>query len=159
MTSGLFENPLRREARPLVFLKRGVQILLALYLVSGLESSYRAYYQVHSLDIRSTDQMLRAGSSVETKVVSYGRTPVDVKVELIQGQASETLAVQFVSSNYFAALDPRWRQATQTIVITPGMLARFQAGPAMLRATAIGRHQWMRLPPPVVCEATVEIQN
>src|SRR5262245_53039144 len=140
MTSGLFENPLRREARPLVFLKRLVQLLLVLYLVSGLESSYRAYYQVHSLDIRPTDQILRAGSSVETNVVSYGRTHVDVKVELIQGQTSEILAEQFVPGNYFAALDPRWPRAAQTITIAPETLTRFQTGMAVLRATATGRH-------------------
>jgi hypothetical protein len=159
MTKESFQIQMPSEARPLALLKRFFLLLFVLYLVSGLESSYRAFYQVRSLELHSTDRILRADSNVKTEVVSYGRTHVDVKVELIQGEKSETLARQLVPGNYFAALDPRWQRATQTIALTPEVVARFQPSAAILRATATGRPQWTRLPPPLVRELAVEIQR
>ncbi|HMY71942.1 MAG TPA: hypothetical protein PLQ88_08905 [Blastocatellia bacterium] len=159
MAEELFKSQFISDAVPLRFLKRATLTVLVLYLISGLESSYRAYYQVHRLALRSADQVLRNGSVIETEVVSYARTTVTVKVELLQGQTSETLAVYSVPGNYFAAIDPRWRHAAQPITITPENLSRFQNGRAILRATATGRPQWMRLPPPLVRELAVEIRR
>jgi hypothetical protein len=42
-------------------------------------------------------------------------------------------------------------------VVTPELLARFASGAAVVRATAHGRPQWMRTPPPEVREVAVEI--
>jgi hypothetical protein len=159
MAEDLFKYQSTGDAWPLAFLKRLFLIVLVVYVVSGLESGYRAFYQVHRLEIHSANSILRSGSVVETKVVSYARTTVTVEVELIQGQTSEMLAVHSLPGNYFAALDPRWKQAVQTITVTPENLVRFQNGSAILRATATGRHQWMRLPPPLVREMAVEIQR
>jgi hypothetical protein len=39
------------------------------------------------------------------------------------------------------------------------MLARFEPGTATLRATAVGRPQWLRVPPPTVREQPVIIQS
>jgi hypothetical protein len=41
----------------------------------------------------------------------------------------------------------------------PELLARFQMGAAKVRATAAGRRQWTRLPPPEVREITVGIER
>lgn len=90
---------------------------------------------------------------------SSGRTTIDVRVELIQAGHSETLAVQQVRGNDWASFDPRPRRASQSVVLTPDQLARFLPAPAAVRATATGRRQWLRLPPPTVREAAVEIQR
>lgn len=154
----MFEGLSINEARPLIFLKRVFVLVLGAFLVIGMIAAYRAWFQVKSLELQSTDSILRPGSSIQTTVVSYARTPVDVRLELIQGTHSETLAVQHVPDNDWAFFDPRTRQGSQSRVLTPDVLKRFDAGKAHIRATAIGRPQWMRLPPTVVRELVVETQ-
>lgn len=155
----MFDSIAIKSARPLVFLKRVCFVLLSVYMVIGLIAAYRAYYQVRSLELQSGNSILRPGSSIQTTLVSYARTTVDVRLELIQGAHTETLATMRVPGNEWAFLDPRSRRASQTAMLTADVLNRFEAGTAQLRATAIGRHQWMRLPPPVVRELAVEIQR
>lgn len=153
----MFESLTIREKRPIVFMKRTFQVVAGFYLVIGLIAGYRAYYQVHSLNLNASQQVLRSGSTIVTKVVTYARTPVTVKLELIQGAHSEELATQGVRDNEWAFFDPRPRQAAQTFILTSAILARFQNGPAQLRATATGRMQLSRVPPPLVRELAMEI--
>lgn len=148
--------------------------LLSVYLVIGLISAYRAWYQVKSLDLRlsgfdhvfvpndprqSSVVNVRSGSTIETTLVSYARTTIDVRVELIQGGHAEVLMQQTVRGNEWGFFDPRTRQASQTTVLTDSLLNRFDRGLAQVRATAVGREQWTRLPPPVIRESSVEIQK
>jgi hypothetical protein len=147
------------EARSMVLVKRVFKLLLGLYLVIGLIALYRAWFQVKSLDLRSTDAIVRRGSPFETKVVSYARTPIEVRLELIQGAHAETLAVQRVHDNTWAFFDPRTRQASQTVLLDGDVLARFAPGKARVRVTATGRPQLTRLPPPLVRELEVEIEK
>ncbi|HVF66168.1 MAG TPA: hypothetical protein VM914_00795 [Pyrinomonadaceae bacterium] len=158
MSERMFESLYVKEPRPLVFLRRAALAFLALCSVTALASGHRAYFQVRRLELRADGPVLRAGSSVETEVVSSGRTHVDVRVELLQGSHAETLAVQSVRGNEWGSIDPRARRASQTIVLTPELLSRFREGAAVLRATATGRPQWTRLPPPTVRETAVEIR-
>ena len=144
------------DPRWLTITKRTILVVVAVHLLIGLISSYRAYYQIHSLDVFS-NQVLEPGSVVHTKVVTYGRSFADVKLELIQGDLAVTLHEQRVTANEFGFYDPRTQQAEFSVNITPQTLERFEPGAALLRATAVGRHQWMRLPPPVVREILVEI--
>ena len=154
----MFENLSPRDARPLALLKRVVLAALALCLVTAAVSGYRAYYQVRSLELRLDEPVLRGGSVIQTEVVGSGRTTIDVRLELIQGGRSETLALQRVRGNDWAAFDPRPTNGAQSVVLTPEHLAHFRNGAATLRATATGRPQWTRLPPPTVREAAVEIR-
>jgi hypothetical protein len=39
------------------------------------------------------------------------------------------------------------------------ILSRLNEGDAIIRATAIGREQWTRLPPPVIREVPIRIQH
>jgi hypothetical protein len=155
----MFESLSIHEARSIILLKRVFLLVFAAFLVIGMIAAYRAWFQVKSLEVRSTDLIVRPGSDVQTTVTSYARTPVDVRLELIQGAHAETLAIQHVPDNDWAFFDPRTRQASQSVVLTRSVLDRFETGRAYLRATAIGRPQWMRLPPPVVREVVVEIQR
>ncbi|MET0626054.1 MAG: hypothetical protein ABW250_24180 [Pyrinomonadaceae bacterium] len=153
----MFESLQTREAWPLVVLRRGVAALLAVCAVIAVASGYRAYYQVRSLELRLSEPALREGSVVRVDVSGSGRTMIDVRVELVQGGHSETLAERRLPGNDWAAFDPRPDDASYSVAVTPEQLARFQSGAAKVRATATGRPQWMRLPPPTVRETEVEI--
>jgi len=153
----MFDTLTIRDARPIAVMKKTFQIGVAAYLVIGLIAGYRAWYQVHSLDLNSGEQTLHNGSAINTKVVSYARTPVTVKLELIQGTHSEVLSTRGLRGNEWGFFDPRPKQATQSFILPSETLAHFQKGPAILRATATGCKQLQRLPPPVVRELTVAI--
>ena len=153
----MFETQVIKPLGAVVVLRRICTPLLAVYLVIGMIAAYRAWYQVRSLNLSTSNLILRAGTNIESDVVSYARTPVDVRIELIQGTHIETISFQHVTDNEWAFFDPRNQRASQTTILSADLLARFAPGQAQLRATAIGRPQWMRLPPPVVRELTVEI--
>ena len=128
------------------------------FLLLGMVSAYRAWVQVRLLELKTAETILRSGATVETEVVSSGRNRVEVRLELIQGTYSETLGILNVRGNEVAFFDPRSRHATQRVTIDTDVLTRFQSGEAQLRATAFGRPQWGRTPPPVVRELRVEIE-
>ena len=153
----MFETRSIPEAKPLTLLRRATIALIAALLIIGAISSYRAYIQVQYLELRSSEQSLRPGSVVETVVVSSARTTIGVHLELIQGPHSETLDYLVLRGNEFGFFDPRSKSAGQRVVLTTVQLGLFQPGEALLRATAIGRPQWGRTPPPVVREMKVKI--
>ncbi|HEY0543766.1 MAG TPA: hypothetical protein VGC91_00070 [Pyrinomonadaceae bacterium] len=154
----MFDNLSVKDPRPLAWLKRALAVFFAGFVIIGIISSHRAYFQVRSLELHS-ERELRAGSVIQTTVVSSGRTYVDVQLELRQGIQSETLGTERVMDNKYAFFDPRTQQGSLVVVITPEILARFHAGAAELRATAFGHSQWMRVPPPVVRQLDVEIRG
>lgn len=170
----MFQSPPSQRPLVLLLLKRLCLVVLGTYLVIGLVSAYRAWYQVHSLNLKltcfndhvtqyldgrhdGTPCRVMNGSTFETDLVSYARTHIDVRLELVQGANSETLAFGTLPGNEWGFWDPRTRQRSFKTVLTDEVLNHFQPGRAKLRATAVGRHQWMRLPPPVVREITVEL--
>lgn len=138
------------------FLKRLVILVIAVFVAVGMIASYRAWYQVKSLELHS-DTTLRPGSVVETNAASYGRTPVQVRVELIQDRHTEILVLYTIRANKWPFFDPRARHSSRKIFLTQGVLGTFQSGKATLRATATGVEQWTRLPPPLIREMSVEI--
>lgn len=140
-------------------MKKAVWILLVFCLITALVSGYRAYYQVRGLELRVTEPILRNGSVIQIAVVGSGRTTIDVRLELMQGTHSETLAVQHLPGNDWASFDPRSTRGSYRVVVTPEILARFRQGPAKLQAIATGRPQWTRLPPPEVREIELEIER
>ena len=153
----IFSNQVPAVPRWMTFFRRTVIFVVALHLLIGLISSYRAYFQVHSLKI-TTGNILQEGSLIQTDVVTYGRTPVDVRLELIQNGRVVNFHEHHVVANEFGFYDPRTQSDSFTAVITPDLLARLESCGAVLRATAVGRHQWMRLPPPVVREVNVNVK-
>jgi len=147
-----------RDAKPIAIIKRFFLLVVVGLLGIGAVSSYRAYVQVRSLEI-TAEKQLSAGSAINVDVTSSGRTPVDVKVELIQGSTVETLFVLHVRGNELGFFDPRPRHASQTGYLTNYLLSPFSSAPAIIRATAVGRPQWMRLPPPTIRELIVEVRK
>jgi len=154
-----FESLVIPETQWLVVFKRVVLAVVAVHLIVGAVSSYRAWFQVHSVEITTSDKIIHEGSTVQTSVVTYGRTPVDVTLDLIQDGRVVTLDQQRVHPNQFGFYDPRTQSLSFACVLKPEHIVGFYNGPAILRATAIGRHQWMRLPPPFVRELPVLINQ
>ena len=154
----MFEDVAIKDTRGIAFVKRACLIVISVYFVLGMIALYRALVQVHNLENNSAET-LRADSAISATVLSYGRTPVDLRIELVQPAHSETLAVKQVEKNEWALLDPRIKKATQTIVLTGNVLDRFADGEAVLRATVTGRLQLGHLPAPVVREQVVEIRH
>ena len=155
----MFESRTVSEARSVVLVKRTLTLLLGAYLVIGLIAGYRAWFQIRSLELRSSDLVLRRGSYIKTTVVSYARVPIEVRLELVQGTHAETVALQHVPKNTWAFLDPRTRQASQLATLDADTLNRFTPGVAKVRATATGRLQLGHLPAPLIREIAVEIER
>ena len=154
----MFDDLTIRDARPIAWMKRFFIAVVVVLLVIGAVSAHRAYFQVRSLDLKAP-QTLSAGSFVEADVVASGRNRIRVEVELVQGNYTELLFALNVPGNNLAFFDPRAQHATQSVVLDNERLFRFQPGAARLRATATGRPQWGRTPPPTVREIDVRVQR
>jgi hypothetical protein len=154
----MFDSLTIQDARPIVWLRRVFAFVIVVLLAIGMVSAYRAYIQVRALELNAPTA-LSVGSIVQTSLMSSGRTTVDVEVDLVQGAYSERLIELQVRGNELGFLDPRTRRGSESATLTAQTLAHFQAGRARLRAVAIGRHQWFRLPPPTVRELDVEIRE
>ena len=142
--------PLPPEARPMVALRWISTVVLTLYAFFGLISAYRAWVQVKRLDLRVSTRALVPGSSITVDAVSWARTTVTVRVELVQDGRRDTLQLVRIPSNHVASLDPRTRAAHVFIVFDANRLQRFHLGQATIRASAIGGPQWLRTPPPLI---------
>jgi hypothetical protein len=154
-----FETPWSEESRGLVIVKRVIWVIIAVNFVFAVMSGYRAYYQMRSLDLRLTEHVLRSETSIEVIAESYGRDPIKVSLDLIQGAMTKTLGGFRIPPNYIPAVDPRLKRASMTVTLTPELLTGFGSGPAQLRATALGRPEFGRTPPPLVREVSVEIKQ
>lgn len=154
----MFDGVTIKDTRGIALVKRVCLIVLTVYVTLGLVALYRALVQVHSVEINSAET-LRDDSAITATVVSYGRTPVDLHLELVQQAHRQTLAVKQVEKNEWALLDPRPSEATQTVVLTSNVLDKFADGKAVLRATVTGRLQLGHLPSPMIREQVVEIRR
>ena len=139
--------------------KRLVLWFVLLQLPIGAMSSYRAWVQILDLTLRSESTVLRSGTTVRSEIVSWARTESDARIELVQGDRVEMLGEVYVARNHEPVFDPRPKRDSVVITLTPAVLARFDNGPARLRASALGRPQWLRTPPPTVRELAVVIDR
>lgn len=136
-----------------------IAVVLLTYVLPGLFSSYRAWVQIHSLDLIVPNRQLQVGDTVRVNTVSWARTWVDVDLVLSQGGRTDTLVTHEIAKNHNASIDPRWRRDSIVVVVTPSILAGYSSGTATLRAHAIGGPQWLRTPPPLVRESQVELPS
>ena len=127
------------------------------HVVLATISGYRAIVQVYSVQLTTDAPTLRPGTTVSVAVATSGRTTIDGVLELIQSARVETVAVFRVRDHTNASYDPRTIHAERRVTLTSEQLARFHPGPARLRAIANGRSQWLRVPPPVIREQTIQI--
>lgn len=133
--------------------------LLAVHVALATWSGYRAIVQVFELELHSTSAVLTRGSTVGADVVSSGRVPVTLRLELVQGARVETLAVTRVRDSENPSYDPRSRRGAVSVALDSAVLTRLSPGPATLRATALGASQWLRTPPPTIRELAVRVER
>lgn len=138
-------------------IRRGILTVILVLMPLFAASSYRAWVQIKRLDLVVPDTVLRDGATLHAHVVSWGRTFVELRVELIQNQRADTLAIKEVPKNGDPVFDFRPRRDSLVVALTAARLAGFQPGPALVRVTARGSMQWLREPPPHVRERAVVI--
>jgi hypothetical protein len=136
-------------------LRRVTLAVVAIWVPLALWSGYRAVVQVFSLRIQAPAALV-AGATLQADVVTSGRAHADISLELVQGSRVVLIGRQFFAGNRDGALDPRLRRGSLAFTIAPAHLEGWASGPLTIRATAVGRHQWMRLPPPTVREVMVQ---
>ena len=140
---------IRRTLTPLLV------VVAILFLISGV----RALVQVFDLDVwvSTTNPSLQGSFEAGTSVITSGRAVATVKLELVQDGRSEILMVDSVRRRNFAVFNPLPRRSARRVVVSPVVLSRFGAGQATVRATATGRPQWTRTPPPSVSSIEINI--
>lgn len=126
-------------------------------LVLALVSGHRAVWQVQRLDVRASDPVLRPGVRLSAAIQSSGRAPAALVLELVQGSRVERLGERRLPGNRNPAMNFLPRRDSVLVIATPSLLARFQPGPAIVRATGLGSSQWLRVPPPEVRELRTAI--
>ena len=159
MASRLFAHGIYEQPKSMVILKWIILPLLVVHVVLASWSGYRAIVQVYSVDLTVADSVIRAGSPVTYSAVGSGRVTVTLHLELLQDSLKQPLGQQMINTNTTPSYDPRPIRGGATVSVTPEMLARFAPGAATIRATAIGRAQWLRTPPPTVREIPVVIEK
>lgn len=131
--------------------------LLTVHTILAVISGYRAIVQVRSVALTAPTRALAAGDSLHARVDSWARTPVTLQLILVQARHAETLATKIVRDHRDAFYNPTILRDSVAVAVTPAQLQGFHPGPAVLRAYAIGRAQWMRVPPPKVQDAHITI--
>ena len=130
---------------------------ILLQLPIGALSSYRAWVQIKELTLSTTSSTLAPGVVVRSNLVSWARVESDARIELVQGKRVTMLGEVYLPRNHEPVFDPRPQSGSVVVAVTPAMLDGFYPGTATLRATAVGRPQWLRVPPPTVREQPVTI--
>jgi hypothetical protein len=158
LASGYTERFVQEEPQFYV-LRILTTIVCSLFVVLGSWSGYRAIVQVKSLELRRVEGVLAPGSIIAVDAVSWARNYVDLRLELIQDAHRETIGMQQIGTHGVPSLDPRWQRATLSVTLPPALLDRYHDGRATIIATATGRSQWMRIPPPTIRQALVTIRR
>lgn len=128
------------------------------FVAVGTVVSYRAYSPVSSVTIVLPEPTIRVGGGIRVDTVSSGRGPVSIEVDLIQGSHRATAVIDRVSARPWTFWDFRSVRHSTYVLVHAALLERFSSGPAVVRTTAIGAPAWLRQPPPVVEEASVELR-
>jgi hypothetical protein len=137
--------------------KRAVLWFILLQLPVGALSSYRAWVQIKSLTLSTTGPALAPGVVVRSDLVSWARTESDARIELVQRGRVAILGEVYLPRNREPVFDPRPQRGSVIVELTAEALAPFENGPATLRASALGRPQWLRTPPPTIREQVVMV--
>src|SRR5918995_310350 len=132
--------------------KRAVLWFILLQLPVGALSSYRAWVQIKSLTLSTTSPVLAPGVVVRSDLVSWARTESDARIEHVQRDRVAMLGEVYLPRNREPVFDPRPQRGSVVVALTAEALAPFENGPATLRASALGRPQWLRTPPPTIRE-------
>ena len=154
----MFDDRLSREWIGFTILRRAIIAAAIVHFSLAAVSGYRAVVQIYSASLVTDGRDLHEGSRIAAKVVTAGRTWVDVTVELDQRGNRARLGKMRVDSNDSFFYDFRPKRAKLDLVVSREMLEGFARGPASLRVIAEGRSQWLRTPPPKIDQIAVTLQ-
>jgi hypothetical protein len=149
----------RRESRVLIHARRAAIAIVCVYGVFFWWSIYRRIRQVLRIEVHASALVLSPGSDVGYDVITSGEVQNRIRLELVQGAHSEVLLEQRGALPRVKSLDPRVYRYTPTVLITPELLARFDAGPATLRVTGFGGQKLLHTPAPRVREMRVQVRR
>jgi hypothetical protein len=148
------------EPRAMKYVRRFGIIVACTFSVFALMSGYRAIVQIYRVDLVSPDT-LRVGAPIRVWISTSGRVTSSATLVLVQGTRIDTLARRIVRGNHNRSfrhsLNPFPVRDSLVVVVPASALARYNAGPATLRAIGLGASQWMRVPPPTIRERAVVI--
>ena len=157
MAAPIFDNRLTQEWKGFVILRRTIIAIAIVHFSLAAASGYRAIVQVYDVTI-DTPPVIGPDQPLTVHVSTSGRTHVDVRVDLIQGNHSENIGTTQIDSNDSFFYDPRAKGIAMIVVVPAGMFAAFTPGEATIRAEAVGRPQWLRTPPPTIDEVKVTLK-
>jgi hypothetical protein len=158
MAFHVFDAQLRERDPIGTLLLRATVVATAIFLLVGACSAYRAWVQVYSVGLVTTDT-IAPGSTIAVEVVGSGRTFVTVQLLLEQGLRTEPLRSMELPHNGDPVTDPRPQRGRLVLGLRPENLAVFVDGPARLDAIAVGRPQWLRTPPPTIVTRPVILRR
>jgi hypothetical protein len=148
----------RRESRAVRYVRRVSIAIVCVYGVLFWWNMFARIRQIIRIEARVPSTVLTPGSTVGYDVITSGEVPNRLVLELIQGERKEVLFEQHARFHRIRAIDPRVFRYTPSVTLTPAVLSRFQAGPALLRVTGYGEQKLLRTPAPRVREVPVHIQ-
>jgi hypothetical protein len=82
-----------------------------------------------------------------------------VQIYSVKISAPALLGRVMLAANRNPVFDPRPQSSSLAVTPTSHMLADFENGPAEIRSIARGRSQFLRVPPPTIATATVQISK
>jgi hypothetical protein len=147
----------RPDPAAVIWVKRVCIAALAIHLVFAAWSLYRRIWQVLQIEVESSSTVLRPGATVSYHVITSGEVHNRIRLELVQGAHVETVREERARVSAISAYDPRIFRYERSTILTPGLLARFEPGPATLRLTGFGGQKLLRTPAPRVKEIAVQI--
>ena len=138
-------------------LKRVTIVAAIVHFSLAAVAGFRAFVQVYSVGL-DVPAVISPGTAFTGRVITSGRVFNDARVELIQGEKSETIATAFITNNRTAFYNAIPRRTEIAATIPADILTRFQRGSAKLRITGFGTAQFTRVPPPKSKDVVVELR-
>jgi hypothetical protein len=157
MTARIFDNRLSEEWIGFTILRRVIIAVGIVHFSLAAVSGYRAVVQVYSVALE-TPAVISAGSLVRGRVSTAGRTYVDARIDLEQGQTVEQIGFMRILSNKSFFYDFRPKRVSFDGKVPVDVLTKFKPGRAQLRITAEGHMQWLYIPPPKIQVVAVELR-
>jgi len=120
-------------------------------------SGFRAWVQVYDVELHASTNRATPGTRIVANVETSGRIGIDITMVANQGGRTVTLGSMRIPSNEQAIYDPRPRHDSLVVSLDADMLQQISAGSVAITATATGRPQFTRMPPPVIKQITLTV--
>lgn len=150
------ENPYAARSRAPGF-RHFIYAFLIVHGVLFPLSGFRAWVQVYSVELTTSSNVATPGTRIVAKVETSGRIGIAVDISARQGSRAISLASMTIPSNEQAIYDPRPRRDSLVVLLTTESLHELSPGPTSIVASATGRPQFTRMPPPVIRQLAMTV--